>query len=146
VNLRLPKRLTNFLLAITSCAIFAFGLFWATIAFGCFERNPWYRLYLLTGESMESVIHPDDVVIISPQTEGLEPGMIISFPSPDGPNFILHRIVAITEEGCYLTKGDNNQDVDDWKVCQVTGRYAGKVPYLGKSVRLWREFLEPPQN
>lgn len=84
---------------------------------------------------MNPIFTPGDVVVISLQTEGLEPGMIISFPSPDGPDFILHRIVAITENGCYLTKGDNNQDVDDWQVCKVKGRYVGKIPYLGKAIR-----------
>jgi len=102
---------------------------------------------------MKPVIASNEVLIILSQTEGLEPGMVISFPSPDGPNFILHRIVAITEDGCFLTKGDNNFYIDYWlspggkeiQTCQsnVKGRYIGKIPRLGAAIRFLSNLSAP---
>jgi hypothetical protein len=44
-----------------------------------------------------------------------QPGDVIVFPSPTGQEFTVHRVVAVTPQGL-LTQGDNNPEVDSWRI------------------------------
>ena len=124
----------------------------ALTAFAWRDKNPWYRIDFISGSSMEPAINHNDLIIFLPQADKLEPGMIILFQNPDGIN-ILHRILEITEDGCLLTKGDNNFYIDysltpdgkGFRTCQsnVKGRYVGKIPLLGAAVRFLRNLSAP---
>ena len=87
-------------------------------------------LRVLTG-SMEPTILTDDYIIIDrTATSTLREGDIISYYSTDAQIaglVVTHRIVGITDDGRYLTRGDANT-VNDAPVSeeQIIGRYVGK--------------------
>ena len=91
-------------------------------------------LRVLTG-SMEPTILTDDYIIIDrTATSTLREGDIISYYSTDAQIaglVVTHRIVGITDDGRYLTRGDANT-VNDAPVSkeQIIGRYIGKARIL----------------
>ena len=65
--------------------------------------------------------------------------IVFNFPSPHDrhtPSPIVRRVVEVNVEGgeaYFRTKGDNNPSADAWRVPSgnLTGRYAGRIPYVG---------------
>jgi len=109
----------------------------------CFSGT---NLTVLTG-SMEPGIKPGDIVVTrgidASNNSNLSIGDVIAFlPYPDDPTVVTHRIVGITVkdgESFYVTKGDNNNDVDPWGpvvASHVRGEAMYVVPKLGY-VKQW---------
>jgi signal peptidase I len=98
---------------------------------GSNEGNRVYAIKLFQGTSMEPTVHEGDLLIISHlDKENLKVGMIIDFEAADGVK-VLHRIVAIKENGCFITRGDNNPGNDPGEVCQIDGVMITNIPKLG---------------
>ena len=124
----LVKRITFHLLSIF---LFLVGLFLWFIRFGAGGGNRIYAVEVGIGTSMEPMIQDGDLLIISHLgREILNPGMIVAFETLEGDK-ILHRIVTIKENGCLITKGDNNPIEDGGEVCQIDGILAMNIPKLG---------------
>lgn len=67
----------------------------------------------LTSNSMAPSLDRGDVVVASPHNgQDLGPGTVVIFRDPARPGLVTHRIVAITPDGSYVTKGDGNPRLD----------------------------------
>lgn len=66
------------------------------------------------------------------------------FAYQNGKNVIIHRIIAIDEEG-YIFKGDANPSQDAAKVTkeQLVGKVIVKIKWLVPWVRMIEDFKEP---
>lgn len=94
-------------------------------------------LYLLLGparvvvsDSMAPTLRAGDVLWIRPISGSIAPGQIVSYHIQG--KLITHRVVAL-EGDALITKGDNNQEVDPWRVsvAEVVGSPVLRIPYLG---------------
>lgn len=88
--------------------------------------------------SMEPVVSPGDVVLVSP-ADTVNVGDIIAFPDPLRPERdVLHRVVDIGSDGRLVTKGDANDVADPWLVepGQVIGTQAMSIPAIGRLVEV----------
>ena len=98
-----------------------------------------YERYVITGGSMEPVIHKGSVAFdkVVPVAD-LRVGDVITFVPPESSAPVTHRIIAVTadEHGrpVFETQGDANEYADPWQVSlpgPVQARYSFQVPYLG---------------
>jgi signal peptidase I len=107
------------------------SLFLCFVFFGSGNGNRFYTVERLEGKSMEPTVHDGDLLIISHLgRENLKTGMIVAFETSEGES-ILHRIVTVKENGCLVTKGDNNLVEDGEEICQVNGILIMHIPKLG---------------
>lgn len=66
----------------------------------------------VTSESMEPTLQRGDGIVLQPADDNLKQGDIITFYSPTVDKTITHKIVSTTQNGAYITKGANNQYID----------------------------------
>ncbi|MGI9609769.1 MAG: signal peptidase I [Acidimicrobiia bacterium] len=95
---------------------------------------PGWRSSVLTTDSMRPSIAAGDVVILKDHNGiGLGPSSVVLFEDPAGGSPITHRIVALRDDGSYVTKGDANARPDSSPVFQedivAVGRFV--VPLVG---------------
>jgi len=95
-------------------------------------------LVAVMSNSMYPAIHKGDVLIV----KGVDPqdikiGDIIVYKAPSGMR-IVHRVINITNEGYFITRGDNNPAADqDVGISppvnpnMVLGRVVFRIPYIG---------------
>ncbi|NLZ93923.1 MAG: signal peptidase I, partial [Firmicutes bacterium] len=110
-------------------------------AVGVFQVFP---TVILTG-SMEPVLFPGDVALmLKCDVADIKTGDVIQYWT--GEYFIVHRVMAIDENGFFQTKGDNNSAADANLVSpeQVRGKMIGSVPKLGKLTILLNSKREVP--
>ncbi len=95
-----------------------------------------YKMMIVVNDSMDKVIKKDDLVFVYEQkVENIKINDVIAFKDKDG--FVTsHRVIATTvEDGetFYITKGDNNNSVDELKISynRIEGTYSSRIPYLG---------------
>ena len=83
--------------------------------------------------SMEPTLSVNDVAVICAAKEYKVDDIVVY---QSGQNLIIHRIIAVGEEG-YVTKGDAN-NIDDGAIpaSAIKGRMLFHVPVLGAAVRL----------
>lgn len=87
-------------------------------------------LIVLSG-SMQPILNPGDIAIIKKSDiNDIEIGDIITFKI--GNNFITHRVIDKIN-GTIITKGDANEDVDDYNITEKNfyGKFVISIPYLG---------------
>ena len=89
---------------------------------------------VVTGDSMAPRIHRGDVVVIEPfDHQRLAPGTVVVFQNPARGEDVTHRIVALNDDGTYVTRGDANEARDSTPLTpdriQGTGRLL--VPRAG---------------
>lgn len=72
-----------------------------------------YRAFYIMSESMEPEIAVNQLVLgeYVPEDENLEIGEIYAYRRAGivGQELIIHRLIAVTEDGKYQFKGDNNE-------------------------------------
>lgn len=81
----------------------------------CFPAKEAFSDYIYATGSMLPVANQySEFVMVPPTKDNVRTGDIIMFKSGDSYNhmMIYHRVIAITEEGEYITRGDNNPYVD----------------------------------
>ena len=85
---------------------------------------------LLNGPSMDPIIKSGSLVIAKSQPN-YQNGDVIAFINGGGTQ-VVHRIVAITDEG-YITQGDNNSFLDGDVLIEkdIKGKALVVIPYLG---------------
>jgi len=121
-------------------AAFALGLL-IFVGYGCLN-NRWYRVVVIYSDSMSPALRAGDAIIITPAPAKLQPGMIVTFEVAG--DLVTHRIVDISDDGCIVTKGDANEQVDHWTDARgrriqlrgVAGIYRARIPYLGHCLAL----------
>lgn len=76
-----------------------------------------YRVFYIMSESMEPVIAENGIVVgkIVPKDEKLKIGNIYAYKRDGmlGQEIVIHRLIAITEDGRYQFQGDNNKLPDE---------------------------------
>lgn len=99
-------------------------------------------IYIVVSESMAPKINVNDIILVKKgySNDQYKEGNIITYVRADG-ELITHRIDSITKVGllrAYITKGDNNEDVDEFPVTydQIIGRVVLVMPKLGAVVGL----------
>jgi len=96
------------------------------------------------GSSMVPTYNAGDLVITR-EHPTYRIGDVIAFKVPAGSPgaglHVIHRIIARTPDGLYVTMGDNRDTVDPWQLAgrDVIGSVAVHVPYVGSVVRVLRE-------
>jgi len=115
-----------------ACLVLIIGL----LAFIHFSNN--YGLYVVRSESMARAVNLGDLVVTGPvgdlpgATNKIKIGSVIAYTTDKGTT--LHRIVGITNDGLFLTKGDRSEASDPVPVelSQIVGLYIFHIPYLGR--------------
>lgn len=76
-----------------------------------------YRLFYIMSESMEPVIAENGIVVGNtvPKDEKLKVGSVYAYKRDGilGQEIVIHRLIAITEDGRYQFQGDNNELPDE---------------------------------
>lgn len=92
-------------------------------------------LTVVTG-SMEPSLHTGDYIYVKKvPADELEVGDIITFRSEESDvsgKLVTHRIIEITPEGDFVTKGDANTIADSKRIRQdqIIGKYTGKAKFF----------------
>ena len=89
-----------------------------------------YKPAIVVSGSMEPTIETGSFLLVDKKDKDVEVGDIIAYKHQDMQ--VSHRVVEITEEG-YITKGDNNDNVDFYVVDpdNVIGTTVFSIPKLG---------------
>ena len=96
-----------------------------------------FRMYKILSDSMRGEFLSGDIVFSRRvNTESLRENDIITFRSADPDSYglvITHRIVGITADNSFITRGDANNVPDTTPVpaTNVLGRYLFKIPKMG---------------
>ncbi len=126
-------------------ARFVIGLFaFATVAtvtfLAFFAMLPvawgWQPVVVLS-DSMAPAVRAGDIVVTSPPAPHLlREGVIARFDAPARDGTLMHRIVGVTADGAFRTKGDANEVADSTPVepSQIRGVARLVVPALGYAV------------
>jgi signal peptidase I len=91
---------------------------------------------IVSGSSMDPTLHDGDLVVVR-ERDSYEIGDVVAFRFPDdqvGPDGdVIHRIVGGSAAEGYITRGDNREAEDQWRVApdDILGRYVGRVPRVG---------------
>lgn len=89
---------------------------------------------------MEPTIKVNDLIITKNcKQEDIQKGDIISYKR--GQTVITHRVDSVVDDGSniyYLTKGDGNYILDEYKVKykDIEGKYVTKIPKMGKCISI----------
>lgn len=93
--------------------------------------------HVVSTGSMEPKIKTGSIVLSSLEIDEINKGDIIVFTSPTNEEItIVHRVMQIEKEE-YITKGDNNDNEDDWIVFKsnIKGKVFFTIPYLGYAIQ-----------
>jgi signal peptidase len=114
---------------LTTVALLAILLLMLAIAYGTVD-NRWYRVLSIQGNSMAPTIETGDLTFIS-RPDHIEVGDIAVFQLNG--SIVTHRVVAIEDDGSYVTQGDANPSPDRWdpESVEVVGVYLFRIPLLG---------------
>jgi signal peptidase I len=99
-------------------------------AYGTID-NQWYRVLAVQGNSMSPTLTTGDAIVITRPPENIEPGSIVTLQI-DG-QIVTHRYIGETPDGVPITRGDANENDDDWTNTSVTIVCVHRihVPFLG---------------
>lgn len=130
---------------IVGIALFMFVLALVALTSGIFK---YYFLTIGSG-SMEKELYVGDVVIVkklnSKELKEIDVGTILVFRMQN--KVIVHRVVEIKDDDGTLlirTKGDNNEENDNWVVTEnnLIGTTKYKIPFIGLPSIWLYEFVE----
>lgn len=93
-----------------------------------------YASYVVASSSMEPTIDRGSLIYVH-ASDDYRPGDVITFVEND--RTITHRIVGVTPSG-YLTKGDANDIVDEWRVTDqhIIGELVIVIPVYGLLIEI----------
>ena len=94
---------------------------------------------IIVTDSMAPALREGDLVFLQPIKDMISPGMVVAYDLQD--KLITHRVVEVVGD-MLVTKGDNNQEVDPWRVpfTSVVGVPNVRIPYAGYLL----EFVKSP--
>lgn len=96
-----------------------------------------YQPIAIVSDSMKDAFQRGDAVIVNKisSSEKISLGDIIAYKKNN--SIIVHRVilvdVTINGDYIYVTKGDNNKNIDNWKVSkdEIIGTVNYKIPFVG---------------
>lgn len=109
----------------------------AVVALVVVKDSP-YKVYVVRTESMAPTIPPRSAVIV--RVHEYRIGQIISFHVAD--RVLTHRFVAVDSDGTIVTKADNNETIDPWRV--QPSAVIGGVVAAPRMVGYWLRYLVSP--
>jgi signal peptidase len=111
------------------------------VAFALIPQAFGLDAHVVVSGSMAPQVRAGDVVLTQPVDGApLRPGQVLLFADPQRPDgLLLHRLVAVDEDGLLVTRGDANQSDDSVHVAasDVRGLARVRVPLVGLPA-LWR--------
>lgn len=144
------KKILIIILYILLIPTILFSIFLMFVELGNSDEVPSFfdmDIYIVVSESMAPKINVNDIVLVKKgyTNDQYKVGNIITYVRVDG-EIITHRIEEITKVGllkAYVTKGDNNEEPDDFVVNydQIIGRVVCVMPKLGAIVNLLKNKL-----
>lgn len=89
-----------------------------------------YKPAIVVSGSMEPMIKTGSLLLVDKKDKNIEIGDVIAYKNHNME--VSHRVVEITSNG-YVTKGDNNDNVDFYQVREsdITGTVIFSIPKLG---------------
>lgn len=139
------KKILIILLYLLLIPTILFSVFLMFVELGNSDEVPSFfnmDIYIVVSESMAPKINVNDIILVKKgySNDQYKEGNIITYVRADG-ELITHRIDSITKVGllrAYITKGDNNEEVDEFPVTydQIIGRVVLVMPKLGAVVGL----------
>ena len=139
------KKILIIILYLLLIPTILFSVFLMFVELGNSDEVPSFfnmDVYIVVSESMTPKINVNDIILVKKgyTNEQYKEGNIITYIRADG-ELITHRIDSITKVGllrAYITKGDNNEEVDDFHVMydQIIGKVVYVMPKLGILVGL----------
>lgn len=139
------KKILIIILYLLLIPTILFSVFLMFVELGNSDEVPSFfnmDVYIVVSESMSPKINVNDIILVKKgyTNEQYKEGNIITYIRADG-ELITHRIDSITKVGllrAYITKGDNNEEVDDFPVMydQIIGKVVYVMPKLGILVGL----------
>lgn len=118
----MTKKIVNgaswFLLCL-GVAILIF-LFW-----GISPNGRWYQILAVTNGSMAPTLNVEDAIVVVKPND-VKIGDVVTFRA-DG-KITTHRLVGINSDGTYQTKGDANDEPDQWRVNNLGSKFLFKIP------------------
>ena len=131
-----PSRKTPLIKIVLTVLGSLLFLFLAFIAYGVAVNNSFYKLILVTSDSMTPVFKSGDLImIVRVDPDQVKVGDIVTFQTKDH-KLLTHRIVEIKEDGEIVTKGDANEEADrwsdGWKLKKVSAKYVARIPIVGR--------------
>ncbi|MFZ4720338.1 MAG: signal peptidase I [Ilumatobacteraceae bacterium] len=100
------------------------------------------RFIMVQGPSMEPKFHLGDAIIVR-SVDDPRPGDVVVFKIPDGQpghgSYVVHRILAVRDDGTFMTKGDNRDLPDPFTFTadDIVGRPMWTLPQAGRLVMLF---------
>jgi signal peptidase I len=137
------RRGLSLLLTGVSVAAFIACLIFAGLSYAGFKSAP------MLSASMKRVMPVGSLVIVKPvSATTVHVGDVVMFHAPGYDGDYTHRIHAITKTRnglLFTTKGDENAEVDPWRLRSVNGRgHFGKleadIPYVGYVIEYSRDW------
>lgn len=94
-----------------------------------------HKILVVLSDSMKPLFYAGSLILVHPSPT-YTIGDVISFQLPKAKQFVTHRIVSISEDNVYQTKGDANRENDGFTVLQeqIIGKQVGTLPYAGRIV------------
>jgi signal peptidase len=94
---------------------------------------------IVVTDSMAPSLRAGDLVFLRPTGKVINPGTVVTYDFQG--KLITHRVVEVAGD-MLVTKGDNNQEVDPWRVpfSEVVGVPRVRIPYGGYLL----EFVKSP--
>lgn len=141
------KKFLNIILYIILIPTILFSLFLMFGELGNSKENPSFlniSLYSVVSESMSPRIKVNDIVVVKKgySNDEFREGNIITFKKDNG-EIVTHRIEKIVLsdlQNSYITKGDNNENVDE-KIVRyedIIGKVIYVMPNLGNMFALFK--------
>lgn len=114
------------------------SLFLAFVAYGAGVNNSFYKLILVTSDSMAPAFYSGDMImIVKVEPDQVKVGDVVTFQTKDN-KLLTHRVVEIKEDGEIVTKGDANEEADvwadGWKLEKATTKYIARIPVIGRFI------------
>ena len=91
-----------------------------------------YKPFIVASSSMEKAISKGDLLIVKKEdTSKIKVGDIVAYRQDK--DYIVHRVFKINNDDTIETKGDNNNEKDDYVVNlnAIEGVYQACIPHLG---------------
>jgi signal peptidase I len=142
-TMRIVRRGGGLLVAGISVTVFVACLAIAGLNYAGYRSAP------MLSASMRKVMPVGSLVIVKPvRATSVHVGEVVMFRAPGYNGDYTHRIHAITKTSnglAFTTKGDENPEVDPWRLRSVNGRgrfgkLVADIPYAGYAVEYSRDW------